>query len=486
MNNRNFILHIKEDKYKKLLIDYIFKYRQFENLYLIILKENKDDFNFLSNYKVMRAILAETTGGKDKNEVDFIRYKYKENDKMNKLIILSKSLKIHNISDLIKRVKSNYKSFFTKIRNKVKANVPCAKKLSLLTKYSILVDKIAFSIKKKDKIGINLSNKMFYIDFNHKILPDNIQSLNVVYSNKEVYLHFNYLTEDILNTNNSIIKEAGIDVGINNLLAIFIDDKTSKSIIVDGNIFKTYNSKFNRFLSKLNESISKEVIEFKLSNTGTKYAVKWTKRGIELRKYKIFIYEKRNRYFYDQFHKVSKRVVELLKLNSVNNLTISYNLASLKYNGDCKLNKKVKQNFIQIPFIKLLNYIQYKSNEIGIQVDIIDESYTSKCSCISDNVNDPLDKELNGVRSKRGLFTDKLINKTMNADLNGAVNHIKKSNKNNNFSWLENYMFKLCNPVKIKCDYDFFKYLKNSVFGQGISSKEVQTSHPVQICTSLS
>jgi putative transposase len=485
MNNRTFILHIKEDKYKKMLGDYIFKYRHFENLYLIILKENQEDFNLLSNYEVMRAVLAETTGGNVKDKVKFIKDKYKNYDKMIELIRLSKSLKIHNISDLIKQVKSNYKSFFTKIKQKVKANTPSAKKLVLVTKYSILVDQIAFSFKKKDKIGINLSNKMFYIDFKHEFLPKNIQSLKIVYSNKEIYLHLNYLTEDILNSNLNI-KEAGIDVGVNNLLAIFIDDKKSKSIIVDGTPFKKYNSKFNRFIAKLNESISNEVIEFKTSKTGTKYAFKWTQRGRELRKYKTFLYEKRNRYFYDQFHKVSKRVVEFLKLNSVTNLTISYNLASLKYNGDCKLNNKVKQNFIQIPFIKLLDYIQYKSNEVGIQVDIINEAYTSKCSCVSDDVNNPLDKELNGVRSKRGLFTDKLINKTMNADLNGAVNHIKKSNKNNDFSWLKNYMFKLCNPVKIKCDYDFFKFIKNSVFGQGMLSNNIQTSLPVQICAGLS
>jgi IS605 OrfB family transposase len=468
-----------------MLSDYIFKYRHFENLYLIILKENQEDFNLLSNYEVMRAVLAETTGGKVKDKVIYIKDKYKDYDKMIELIRLSKYLKIHNISDLIKRVKASYKAFFTKIKQKVKSNTPSAKKLVLVTKYSILVDKIAFSLKKKDKIGINLSDKMFYIDFNHEFLPNNIQSIKIVYSNKEIYLHLNYLTEDILNSN-LLLKEAGIDVGVNNLLAIFIDDKKSKSIIVDGNHFKTYNSKFNRFISKLNESISNEVIEYKTSKTETSYASKWTQRGIELRKYKTFLYEKRNRYFYDQFHKVSKRVVEFLKLNSVSNLTISYNLASLKYNGDCKLNNKVKQNFIQIPFIKLLDYIQYKSNEVGIQVDIINEAYTSKCSCVSDDVNNPLDKELNGVRSKRGLFTDKLINKTMNADLNGAVNHIKKSNKYNDFSWLKNYMFKLCNPVKIKCDYDFFKFLKNSVIGQGISSKEVQTSLHVHICTSLS
>jgi IS605 OrfB family transposase len=447
------------------------------------LKENKEDFKFLSNYKVMRAILAETEGGSDKDKVKLIKEKYKDNVKLNELIKLSKCLKIHNLSDLIKKVKSNYKTFFTNLKNGIKANPPKAKKLSLVSSYSILVDKIAFTLKKKDKIGINLSNKMIYIDFKHEFLPKSIQSIKVVYSNKEIYLHINYLKDNELNYNLNI-KEAGIDVGINNLLSIFINDKTTKSLIVDGNPYKLYNSKFNRFISKLNQSISDNAVEFKTNKVNTKYAVKWTKRGKDLKKYKTFLYEKRNRHFYDQFHKISKRVTEFLKINKVTNLIISYNLADLKNNGDCKL--KNKQNFIQIPFIKLLNYIQFKCNEIGIQVHIINEAYTSKCSCISDDVNNPLDKELNGVRSKRGLFKDKLINKMINADLNGAVNHIKKYNKND-FSWLTNYLFKLCNPIKIKCDYDFVKYLKNSVFEQGITEFEViHTSPHVQFCTSLS
>jgi len=477
MNNRTFIIHIKDNKYKQIFTNYIFKYRHFENLFLIILKENKDDFNLLSNYRVMRAVLAETEGGNEKNNVLKIKEKYKNNDKLNELINLSKNLKIHNISDLIKKVKSNYKTFFTNIKNNVKTNTPKAKKLSLVSNYSILLDKIAFTLKKKDKIGINLSDKMFYIDFNHDYLPNNIKSIKVVYSNKDIYLHINYLKKDKLNYNLNL-KEAGIDVGVNNLLSIFVNDETTKSIIVDGSPYKFYNSSFNRQISKLNKFISDSAIEFKTNKIGTKYATKWTSHGNYLRKYKTFLYEKRNRYFYDQFHKVSKRVVEFLKVNNVNNLIISYNLAELKNNGDCKL--KNKQNFIQIPFIKLLNNIQYKCNEIGIQVDTINESYTSKCSCISDDVNNPLDKELNGVRSKRGLFKDKLINKVMNADLNGAANHIRKYNKNN-FSWLTNYLFKLCNPIKIKCDYDFVKYLKNSVFEQGITEFEViHTSHHVQ------
>ena len=55
----------------------------------------------------------------------------------------------------------------------------------------------------------------------------------------------------------------------------------------------------------------------------------------------------------------------------------------------------------------------------------------------------------NGKRTKRGLFKDTIINKIFNADLNGAVNHIKLAIKKS-FQWLKNNFWKLCNPIKVK------------------------------------
>ncbi len=60
----------------------------------------------------------------------------------------------------------------------------------------------------------------------------------------------------------------------------------------------------------------------------------------------------------------------------------------------------------------------------------VDERYTSKASCISDDIRGIqkgycLTNVFNGKRVKRGLFWDALINKMFNADLNDAVNHIK-------------------------------------------------------------
>jgi len=190
---------------------------------------------------------------------------------------------------------------------------------------------------------------------------------------------------------------------------------------------------------------------------------------------------------------MAKRIVEYLYLNGVSDVFVSKNLAELKNNGECVLNKVVKQNFIQIPFIKLLEKIEYKAQEYGINVHYIDEKYTSKASCISDDVksiqdNPDLTNAFKGKRVKRGLFLDIVINKVFNADINGAVNHIKVS-VGKSFEWLKDKLFKLCNPIKIKSDYEFCRLLKglqNSGLGKSASFIGVETSQSNRLVENVS
>jgi len=133
--------------------------------------------------------------------------------------------------------------------------------------------------------------------------------------------------------------------------------------------------------------------------------------------------------------------------------------------------------------VKLLKYIEYKAQEYGIKVSYIDEKYTSKASCISDDIkgiqeSPNLTNAFNGKRVKRGLFLDTVINKVFNADINAAVNHIKVGT-GKCFVWLKEKLFKLCNPIKIKSDYEFcslLKGLQNSGLGKSASFIDVEAS----------
>ncbi|WIF94211.1 transposase [Caminicella sporogenes] len=421
-NIRTYKMRIKNKKFKSKVIDYIYKYRHFENMYIILLNQDYKlrigDFRLLTNYEIMRALFRRTTPKKLEEKLTYIRNKYKNHQIMNDLINLSKNLKIHNLVEIMKRIKAEYKGYFTKIKNgDYKARPPKPKKLSKLTNYTIPLDSYkGFSLKRKNQIGINLNNKMIRTYINHKELEKvvgkltKINTVHLNFSNNELYLLFIYEKEE-KEIKNKPYKSAGIDIGINNLLSIYVDDKNTPSLIIDGKKYKTYNANFNRFIGKLNKEIS---------------TTKDKNRKRYLEKYRTYLYEKRNRYFYDQFHKISKRVLEYLEKYNVTEIILSNNLNNLKNNGKCKLNKAVKQNFIQIPFGKLIRYIGYKAKDYGIKVKFVDESYTSKVSSLTEDIkviqkllqyNLDLTNAWGGKRVKRGLFKDKAINKIISMQI---------------------------------------------------------------------
>ena len=89
------------------------------------------------------------------------------------------------------------------------------------------------------------------------------------------------------------------------------------------------------------------------------------------------------------------------------------------------------QNFVSIAFRKILDILKYKLEDNGIEYIEQEESYTSKASYL-DNDDIPIYKEeteeikFSGRRIKRGIYKSKQ-GKIINADLNGALNILKKS-----------------------------------------------------------
>jgi len=471
-------IRVIDSKFKRYAIEKVYLTRHFENILLILLeqdfKQEIGDFKLISNASIMRAVIRDTKGGSYADEVSYIKEKYKNNQLMQDLIKVGSRLKKDNLVMTIKKINSEYKGFFTKIKKgNTTAKPPKPKKLSKLNHYTLLIDNnkgmsIKHLKKGKNKLGITLDHdkgmQYLYIDYKAvtKLVEgelNNIQSINLNYSNKELYLLITYHKE-LDSTKSKPLKIAGLDIGINNLASIYIDDEESTSLIIDGEIYKHYNSKFNRFIGKLSNTIDTE---------DNKNRIKYLKR------FKSYIFEKRNRYYFDQFHKVSKRILEYLSKCNVTELVISENLTKLKNNGKCKLNKKTKQKFIQIPFGRLLKNLQYKSKEYGITITVVDEAYTSKSNSLADDIfkahsilnsNDSITnakkklKVMNfqGKRVKRGLYYDELNGKIYNSDLNGAYNILKLSDNYKN-EVNKNYK-KLCNPIKVRTDYELCKIIK--------------------------
>ena len=91
---------------------------------------------------------------------------------------------------------------------------------------------------------------------------------------------------------------------------------------------------------------------------------------------------------------------------------------------EINLGTKTNQNFVSIPHTQLIEKIKYKAKMVGIQVQTVEESYTSKCSALDLEEIKKHEVYL-GKRVKRGLFKasgDIYIN----ADANGALNILRK------------------------------------------------------------
>jgi putative transposase len=130
---------------------------------------------------------------------------------------------------------------------------------------------------------------------------------------------------------------------------------------------------------------------------------------------------KRDRKLEYYLHCASKSIINYCEGLDIDTIVIGLNKT---WKQESKLVKKANQNFISIPYDKLINMIKYKAENVGINVIVNEESYTSGCSFLD---NEDIGKETynKARRIKRGLFQSN--NGTLiNSDVNGGYNIIKK------------------------------------------------------------
>ena len=272
-------------------------------------------------------------------------------------------------------------------------------------------NKISFSLSKKAKrkfkmknLEVNLSNFKFPKGLNKNL--SNLQQVRICYDKKieRFYLAFIYRVEVSIadTTNNDIM---AIDLGQNNLIT-GVFNKSSYRFILDG---KELKSKITYVNSRMSRLQSKEMKKLKDSSN-----FKLTKKMKKL-------YNYWRNYAWTYIHKCSSRTIKIALENNCSTIVIG----DFK---DIKRNKKHMKYFVTIPHTTLINQIKYKAKKVGIKVVMINESYTSGCSCIDDY---EVSKKCYNKkrRKKRGNFvTNNGFN--INADVNGAYNILRKYLKN--------------------------------------------------------
>ena len=207
--------------------------------------------------------------------------------------------------------------------------------------------------------------------------------------------------EDVKNLKLDKKRILGIDLGLANIVTM-VNNVGLQPAIIKGGIAKSTNQFYNKQLAKYKSVKDKRGIAFE------------TRRIQKLTK-------KRNNKINDQFHKISRRIINYCVDNNLGTIIIGYNSSwKQKVNMGCINNQK----FVQLPYYKLISQIQYKSILVGIYVILEKESYTSKCSFL-DNESIQKHKAYAGKRINRGLYrSSKGI--VINADVNAGYNIIKK------------------------------------------------------------
>ena len=130
---------------------------------------------------------------------------------------------------------------------------------------------------------------------------------------------------------------------------------------------------------------------------------------------------KRNHKVDDYMHKASSHIIRYALSNSFHTIVIGNNK---EWKQNSSMSKKVNQSFVGIPHMRFIEMIQYKAQNVGINVVLTEESYTSGTSFLDNE--EPVKSNYNKKRRvKRGLF---ISNKgiRINADVNGAYQIMKK------------------------------------------------------------
>ena len=193
---------------------------------------------------------------------------------------------------------------------------------------------------------------------------------------------------------------SSIDLGLDNLVTMVTD--FSEPIIYSGKQIKSKNRYFNKTLSERKSVLEKE---------NKKKTSKFIKH----------LCDKRTKETEDVYHKVSRHIVNLLTQNKIGNLIIGHNSG---WKDSIDIGKVNNQNFVMISHDKLISMLEYKCRMVGINVIKHEESYTSKCDGLCLETIGRHETYL-GKRKKRGLFQSS-VGKLVNADVNGALNIMRK------------------------------------------------------------
>jgi putative transposase len=315
-----------------------------------------------------------------------------------------KALPVRVSRGVLRTLDANWLSFFSCIKKwktnkslfKGKPNLP--KYLDKNGKFTALFyeNAILKPTKKINKIGLS----SLKLRLNTNIKYENIVEIQVVPTktdNFKIHIIYDYKEEQLKNHNNLY---CGIDLGINNLMTLTSNKKGLQPLVVNGRPLKSINQFYNKTKAKYQSQLPKNIYTSKKINKLT---------------------FKRENKVKDYLQKASNMVMKYCLENNINTIILGYNVF---WKQKVNLGVKTNQNFVSIPFEKLKFMLEYKCKKHGLHFILNEESYTSKCSFLDNEVIDKREV-YKGKRISRGLFRSS-NGRIINADVNGSYNIIRK------------------------------------------------------------
>jgi len=203
-----------------------------------------------------------------------------------------------------------------------------------------------------------------------------------------------------------------IDLGVTNLAAITANREGFIPRLVNGRTLKAMNQWYNKRMKELKMCLLKEDRE------------RVTKQMEQ-------ITNKRNRQVNHYLHAASKSIIDFLVKQGVGTIIVGKNPL---WKQEAGMGRRNNQNFVAIPHARFIDMLTYKAELVSIQVEVQEESYTSKASFLDlDPIptykpDDETEYSFSGKRiGRRNRLYHTKDGRKICADVNGSYNILRKS-----------------------------------------------------------
>ena len=350
------------------------------------------------------------------NEGEYLNY-----EKNYHLLKTSENYKLLNSNmaqQILKEVDGSFKSFFAllKLAKKGKYSFKDCSLPKYIPKegYATLV--ISFVRINGNKLMLPFSNgygkthKRIEITIPPVLLGKIVKEIRIIPKLNAGFFEIQYIykaerVQRNLNKKNAL----ALDLGINNLVTAV--SSTGKSFIIDGRRLKSINQWFNKENVRLQSIKDKQHFGEKQTN-----------------KQKTIVNHRNNK-VNDYMSKTARKIIDYCIANDIGTIIVGYNET---FQRNANMGKRNNQNFVNIPYGRLRDKLEYLCELNSIVFVKQEESYTSKASFWDKDIipvyNDDNPKEyvFSGRRIQRGLYKT-ASGKVLNADINGALNIMRKS-----------------------------------------------------------